>query len=314
MMAQRMVAMFAVLSLAILVSPALAQSSSEVYANACREAIGAISDFSCADGVVVPVTVDGKPLEPKPHMTCDRPALLDNGKESDGQCVPYSRILSLSTKTMQVAVMCRQKKIRTADSLEFDELDVIAHNPATGATCWFQALGKGGKPVDGAHVPSPTAENTLWNDPQATVHDRCGFCHDSGPMMYSPFVGQVWKVMPVNPLGSYFHVDPAHYGFENWPTLAFFPRDNTCTSCHRIGTQETCGQLTRWMTGLDIPPGADNAARMYPLSHAMPPGFDRTLTSWNEIYAASIAQIQSCCENPDQPSCRRTKIGAFPPG
>jgi len=300
-----------------LLVPADAQSTSDVYAKACREAIGAIPDFSCADGAIVPVTVDGQPVTPEPHQTCDRPALLDNGPQSDGQCVPYSRILSLSTKSMQVAVMCRQKKIRSAESLLYDELDIVAHNPITGATCWFQASPKNSQPIDGSHVSSPTAQNVsaVWNDPQTTATAGgvgCGTCHDAGPVMYSPFAGQVWRVMPVDPFGPYFHVDPGHYGFDQWPTLALGPRDNTCLGCHRIGVGETCGQLTRWMSGLDIPPGADAAARRYPLSHGMPPAIAQTLWSWEEVYAASVAEIRSCCQKPDQPTCNRTKIAGSP--
>jgi hypothetical protein len=217
---------------------------------------------------------------------------------------------------MQVAVMCRQKKIRSADSLDFDEIDVIAHNPATGATCWFQAVGKSETPVNGVHLVSPTAPapGAVWNEPQATAKDGCGACHDAGPFMYSPFVGQVWNVMPVDPFGPYFHVDPDRFGFSGWLTVALSPRDNTCLGCHRIGVGETCGQLTRWMSGSEIPPGADAVAQRYPLSHGMPPALDQTLQSWDEIYAASVAEIRSCCQRPDQASCNRTKIAASPHG
>jgi hypothetical protein len=296
--------------------PGHTQSSSDLYAKACREAIGAIPDFSCADGAVVPVTVDGMPVTPAPGQSCDRPALLDNGPQSDGQCVPYSRILSLSTKTMQVAVMCRQKKIRAASSLQYDELDIVAHNPTSGATCWFQASPSNGQPIDGSHVPSPTAQNvgTFWNDPATTAHDGCGMCHDAGPVMYSPFVGQVWQTLQVDPFGPYFHVDPDHFGFDRWPTWALNPRDNSCLGCHRIGVGETCGSLTRWMSGLENPPGADMRAKSYPLSHAMPPAIGQTLSSWDQVYAMSVSQIRSCCQKPDQPACNKTKISGAPPG
>jgi hypothetical protein len=310
---------FALMLLGVVVaaSGAAAQPNSPAaaYAKACREAIGPLPDFSCADGVVVPVTADGKNATPVAQMSCDRPALLDNGAGSDGQCVPHSRILSLSTKTMQVAVMCRQKRIRAADSLDYDEIDVVAHNPATGATCWFQALGTAGTPVSGTRVTSPTAvtPGAVWNPPQATARAGCGTCHDSGPFMYSPFVGQVWNVMPSDPFGPYYHVDPGHFGFSEWPTVALNPRDNACLGCHRIGVGETCGRLTRWMSGREVPPGADARARRYPLSHGMPPGFDATLQSWDTIYAASVNAIASCCQNPDQASCNKTKIIATPP-
>src|SRR5215472_12868337 len=177
------------------VCPARAQSPTEAYADACRKAIAPIPAFSCADGAIVPITVDGKPAEAKPGLECDRPALLDNGPKSDGQCVPNTRILSLSTQSAQVAVMCRQKHIRSRSSMLFDEIDVVAHNPATGATCWFQALGVGGGPVEGARVPSPTeaTNDKYWRTPHDVASDGCGLCHDNGPFMFSPFVGQVWN-------------------------------------------------------------------------------------------------------------------------
>jgi hypothetical protein len=129
------------------------QSQRNEYAKACRDAIGPVRAFSCADGAVVPITVNGEPVDPTANQTCDRPALLDNGDQSDGQCVPNSRIVSLSTATAQVTAMCRQKKMRDASSMQFDEIDVVAHNPTTGATCWFQAVPQSGRPVEGASVP-----------------------------------------------------------------------------------------------------------------------------------------------------------------
>jgi hypothetical protein len=287
-----------------------AQNPRQTYADACRAAIGDVPGFSCADGVEAPITIDGASVTDWAPPVCDRPALLDNGQGSDGQCVPHSRILSLSTGTAQIAVMCRQKKLRDAGSLDFEELDVIAHNPASGATCWFKAVGQGGAPVDGGNAPSPTAgsQGDFWDAPAMTASDRCGACHDSGPFMYSPFVGQVWEKMPVDPLGPYFQLDPAHFGFDRWPMDAIAPRDNACLGCHRIGTGQTCDTLTLWMTGRQIAPGSDDWARRFSASHAMPPNFDQTMKSWSEIYESSVDEIRSCCQKPSQQACNLTRI------
>jgi hypothetical protein len=287
---------------------AAAQTTSQRYAEACRVLIGPLPEFSCADGVPVPVTVDGVLVkDPKPQMECDRPALLDNGPDSDGQCVPHSRILSLSTETMMVSVMCRQKVIRDPASMDFDEIDVIAHDPATGATCWFQAKGSRDKPVGGLKVPSPTAatDNSFWEAPEIVADDGCGNCHDNDPFMYSPFVGQVWREVPVTPFGPYFHVGPE---FGAWPTKTFALRDNTCLGCHRIGQGETCGSLARRMTGKEHPQGADPFARRFAMSHAMPPGFGQGEAVWDIIYREAMAQIESCCAKPDQPACALTPV------
>ena len=310
-------------TLALLAPPADAQSPHEVYGAACAAAIAPIPGFDCAEGVTVPITVDGVRITDRAPETCDRPGLLDNGPGSDGQCVPFSRILNLSTETAQVSVMCRQKRLRSADSTEFDEIDVIAHNPATGATCWFQAKGAEGAPVNGAAVPSPTdpGAEAFWAPPETVVADDCGSCHDNDPFMYSPFVGQVWGHVPTNPLGPYAHVD-AGFGFADWPTHEMLPRDNTCLGCHRIGTGRlsppdpsaekpgSCGQLASWMTGAPVH-GADEAAQSYPLSHAMPPFFGLSEEAWEEVYGASVAEVQSCCADPTQPVCNMREIRSY---
>jgi hypothetical protein len=290
-------------------STVYAESDTTVYATACRVAIGKIPAFSCADGMPVPITADGAPVNAKPGLECDRPALLDNGPGSDGQCVPNSRILSLSTPSAQITVMCRQKHIRSSSSLLFDEIDVIAHNPATGATCWFQALGDKDAPVEG-RAPSPTqaADNRYWRAPRDVAATGCGLCHDAGPFVFSPFVGQVWDQMPVDPFGPYFHVDPRTFGFSAWPTSMIAPRDNACLGCHRIGVGASCGSLTLSMTGRATPVGADTWAKSFLGSHAMPPGFTESPAAWEGIYAASVDQIHSCCENPDQAFCSKSLL------
>ena len=294
-------------------TPASADSYAN-YAAQCRAQVGEIPAFSCADGVTIPVTVDGvTPTTYTTGMTCDRPALLPNGATSDGQCVPGSRILNLSTEVMQVSVMCRQKHIRPADSLAFDEIDVIAHDPSTGATCWFQASAPAGATLDGSSVPSPTndASAAFFNPPEDVVADGCGTCHDNDPFMYSPFVGQVWSHVPVNPFGPYYQVNAEGLNFDTWPTTQIQPRDSTCTGCHRIGVYETCGQLTEWATGLALPPGANSLASMYPLSHSMPPYHGQSEASWRVINGPSVAAISDCCLDPTQPMCNASQIERY---
>ncbi|MDO9526848.1 MAG: hypothetical protein Q7J57_15140 [Gemmobacter sp.] len=291
-------------------------SAADRYAAACKAEVGPLPAFSCADGVPVPILVNGQvPDAYVPQMTCDRPGLLSNdiglsNPPSDGQCVPHSRILDLSTPEMQVSVMCRQKRIRAADSMDFDEIDVIAHNPGTGATCWFMARGE---PVDGSRVPAPTdGLQGVWSPPEDVVADGCGSCHDNDPFMYSPFVGQVWGHVPTNPLGLYYHVD-AGVGFADWPATQIAPRDSTCTGCHRIGVAETCNSLTRLMTGKTPPEGADPLALAWPLSHAMPPEHGLSPAAWSVTHAASADALLACCANPDMPQCNASQIpGARP--
>ena len=298
------------LTLILLAAPLNAGTYAD-YANQCRAEVGEIPSFSCKDGEVVPITVNGQtPSQYFTDMTCDRPALLPNGSDSDGQCVPGSRILNLSDDSKQISVMCRQKHIRPDKSLNFDEIDVIAHNPTSGATCWFQASAVSGQSIDGTTVPSPTdpASHNFFNAPEKVVEDGCGTCHDNDPFMYSPFVGQVWGNVPTNPFGPYYHVDLPSLGFDAWPLTQILPRDSTCTGCHRIGVHETCGQLTDWATGQTIPPGANTLAASYPLSHWMPPYHNQTEKTWDVINQNSIVTLATCCLDPTQPMCHATEI------
>jgi hypothetical protein len=288
----------------------------EEYVLQCIEAVEEIADFSCGDGEIIPVTVNGEIISSDTFqvgMSCDRPSLLSNGHGSDGQCVPGSRIINLSTEAAQVSAMCRQKHNRPIESLLFDEIDVIAHNPSTGATCWFQAKADTPEtPLNGENVTSPTnlTGPDIWEDPASVAADGCGNCHDNDAFMYSPFVGQVWDEVPANPLGPYFHVG-GEFGFDQWPTQTFNLRDNTCVGCHRIGRMETCNMLTEWMTGGDIPEGADPLAQQYPLTYAMPPNHGLTRAAWSTFHSRSVAQIRSCCADPDQQMCGLTDLPKY---
>ena len=299
------------LVLLALASPAAAEQSFTDYAAQCAAQVTEIPAFNCGDGVLIPITVNGEvPAEYTKDMLCDRPGLLPNGEGSDGQCVPGSRVLDLSTSSMQISAMCRQKNIRSPfDALVFNEVDIIAHNPATGATCWYQAEAPAGTSIDGTLVPSPNAPGAedFWNPIDEVLKADCGGCHDNDPIMYSPFIGQVWEEIATDPLGLYYHVAP-EMGFGKWPTTALQPRDNTCLGCHRIGIQSTCSFLLEQATGLAPIDGADAWASTFPGNTFMPPLHGQTQAAWNTIFQSSVADLQSCCIDPDQAFCNASPI------
>jgi len=297
-------------------TPAAGQEAEfEAYAASCAAQVAEIPAIDCGEGVIVPITVNGvTPEQYSKDMTCDRPGLLPNGPDSDGQCVPGSRILDLSSNAVQITAMCRQKTIRNpVDALFFNEIDVIAHNPATGATCWFQAEAEEGQSIDGSNVPSPNSAGAadFWNPVEKVVKADCGGCHDNDPIMYSPFLGQVWSEIATDPLGLYFHIEP-EMGFGKWPTIALNPRDNTCLGCHRIGIQETCGALLEQATGAAPVPGADTYASTFPGNTYMPPDHALTQRAWATIFQGSVATLQSCCQDPSQQMCDAAPIPALP--
>lgn len=312
----------AILLGAALLLPTAVQAEETVleYGQACADAIADVPAFNCMDGTVIPITVDGEtPDKYTSGMDCDRPSLLPLGNK-DGQCVPYSRALLLTDGNAQITALCRQKKIRSEDSYYFDEVDLIAHSVKTGSTCWFQAEAKTDKGLDGRRVPPPNEKTppeghpsamAFWNAPAKTASDNCGHCHDSDPFMYSPFIGQVWEEVPTDPFGWY--ANDIGEAFQKWakPNALNTP-GNTCTGCHRIGSEFTCNQGMFEAAG-DIPPqNGDDWAKTYPGSHWMPPGNFHSESFWNITYRDAIDQLNTCCQNPDAPGCMVEPITGKP--
>ncbi len=295
------------------------------YGRECAKKVAPIPAFDCFDekkGAVVPITVNGAtPPRYDPQMTCDRPSLLyQAGENTDGHCVPYSRVLVLQDdKKAQISAVCRQKKIRDAASPLFDEIDIIAHNVETGSTCWFQAQApeplSPARGLNGRRVPPPDEETpprgqpaarTFWKSPAQTAKGNCISCHDSDPFMYSPFIAQTRK-LPADPFGKYTNDIGAAFQQWNKPS-SITTRGNTCTSCHRIGSLETCRRTVRESAGNAASPGSDDWAKRYPHSHWMPPGNAYTQAQWDVIYRESFDKILQCCVQPNGPGCRVTPI------
>ena len=303
----------------LLAAPAARAQTVMEYGAACASEAVAVPAFRCEDGTPVPITVNGSvPTEYTPGMSCDRPALLppDPGQKTDGQCVPYSRALVLRDDSLgQVSAFCRQKKIRSATSPLYDEIDVIAHNARNGNTCWFQATVPGplatDKGVDGRKVPSPTSVSSgpgfpdpakFWNAPAQTAKLTCVSCHDSGPFMYSPFIAQA-RAVPSDPFGPYNNDVGAV--FKAWPKAFGVSTDgNTCTGCHRMGNMESCHTTMYQSFGAKPVIGLDAWGHTYPQSHWMPPGDLKSEAQWHQAYDDSIARIGACCENPGAAGCK----------
>src|SRR6185369_11315607 len=141
--AMRFAGALAVILLQLCGGPALGEDITG-YAQECAARIAAVPAFDCTQGTEIPVTVDGKPPASNvPGMSCDRPSLLPPvpGETTDGQCLPYQRILKLrDDSTAQISAICRQKILRPAGTYLYDEVDIVLHGVASGSTCWFHAM------------------------------------------------------------------------------------------------------------------------------------------------------------------------------
>ena len=293
------------------------------YGQMCSEMIGAVPAFDCTKGEVVPITVNGQtPAEYSKGMSCDRPSLLEYGKNTFGQCTPYSRIHDLSYNdaqkgAVQITAFCRREFLRPPESPFYDEVDIVLHSVKSGATCWFHAEYKEGSSsgFDASRVPPPNevkpppgkvAANQFWWQPARTATKNCGGCHDADPFMFSPWIGQKWDKVPTDPLGKYHHLGP---DFAKWQSSSISTRDNTCVGCHRIGNQESCKSFIRWASGMGTPPPGGNAvANSYPLSHWMPVSNNQSREFWGNVHQGSVNELLTCCADPKNPICTITPI------
>lgn len=290
-------------------APALADSGSE-YARACQTTIAPIPAFDCMAGTEIAITVDGAvPPEYQPGMTCDRPSLLAGVENSLGgarkePCAPQSRALVLrDDRKAQIAVWCRQTKIRPPGTHLYDEINMVLHDVGTGSTCWFQAEAKPGSDgIDGRHVLPPGEPGNPWSTPEELNQGpmACTQCHDASPFMYSPYYAQA-NALPADPFGKY----TTDIGiFRDWPKpLSITTRGNTCTGCHRITTLQSCQTFTAMTYNPTKVEGLDGWGHRFPQSHWMAPGSLHSKDQWEVIYRESIAQIEACCGDPTRPEC-----------
>jgi len=310
----------AVILLQLCGGPALGEDITG-YAQECAAGIAAVPAFDCTQGTEIPVTVDGKPpTSYAPGMSCDRPSLLPPvpGETTDGQCLPYQRILKLrDDSTAQISAICRQKILRPAGTYLYDEVDIVLHGVASGSTCWFQALAPlpltAAHGLDGRHVPSPddgSRARDFWAPPAETAKGTCIFCHDAGPFLYSPFVAPT-GLLPADPFGRY--ANDIGDAFKAWPPpRSVATRDNTCTACHRIGSMNSCHRLMLQAAGAAPTEGLDGWGKLFPHSHWMPPGDLHSERQWDAIYAGSVAALAACCQDPGAPGCRLSPMPEAP--
>ncbi len=159
------------------------------HAQHCAERLGAIRPFSCFDGEIMPIKVNGAEIQPylsqqqaaaydfgtgTSQLRCDKPALLGLGNQ--GHCIPYARVGRLKTyredgsehPDVDTVFTCRRYVARLGQSTYagqvfdgsehplFEDIAVIQHNRVSGETCFFQMLKPGAAPIDGRRIPPPT--------------------------------------------------------------------------------------------------------------------------------------------------------------
>lgn len=218
----------------------------------------------------------------------------------------------------------------------FDDVGIIMQNEETGKSCFFQALGD--NTLLGKRVPPPTETDaewaaatsnelkaqgarpskTFWLSPMAISNIHCVSCHDSDPFMHSPWIDQVRTedgelMVPSIPDVPY-KIIGAGLGFERWSTAySVEPEGSKCTTCHRIGSMNTCRTWAKDAYPLHEDGVAPALSDFYvknfktqkflehPNHHWMPPPptKESAMPAWaNKLptYKASVAKLRECCD------------------
>lgn len=201
------------------------------YALNCEQHVGGrIPSFSCLDGSIIPI--DGPEEGP-----CNNPQILN------GQCWKYSRLGSLDSgdPDVQIRFLCRhynKASYRGDQDPIFNDIALIQHNKATGATCFFQSPSGYNRQHNGTRIPSPrTGDTRIWQPARVTAAQECVGCHDSRGFLKTPFVagvdGDDAIPRPGHPTGYYFPGDVTKY----WRAFQVSSNSSqTCSGCHVLGT------------------------------------------------------------------------------
>lgn len=343
----------------------------------CAERLGTVKPFSCFDGQIMPISVDGSVIPANlsaqqagqysfgnttaSQFACDRPALLGLG--SYGHCIPYARVGTLKSfkkdgtenPNVDTVFTCRHYTPRLGPSTwlgqsfdgsqfpGFEDVAMIMHDRVSGETCFFQMLDLNSK--DGRRIPPPTEPslpagapsyavkaNDFWLSPVAAASKNCNRCHDSDPWMHSPYIDQVRAAdgRPLVPSGAFGGGRSGKYsvigsrGFYNWQksqaiasTVTSDTNGKSCTSCHNIGSLNTCASWARQSAGVDLGPNLTAMAKTtFAYKYWMPPVDQgaHSFTEWQTSgFKRAAERLIDCCINPQQTGCSAAPVMTTPP-
>jgi hypothetical protein len=265
----------------------------QAYARACEADLGELpmfrggSTLDCAGGSemhVVPITVsdparpdtvvmtlDGAtttwPLRPDQVAAtrrCDKPAWLDYSGSANSQCSPFSRVGAFAnTKGTRVVVACRRTAARARDNATFDDVNMIAHNPISGHTCFFNSRIETSLRADAIPSPTSDAADAFWMDIRDVSTAHCTNCHDADPWIHTPWIDQLHGpdghvlIPRIGEDSAYtiktkysvfaresFVARSRNGDFATWEQPQHLASAGKCGSCHRIGSKAGAGSWT----------------------------------------------------------------------
>ena len=275
------------------------------YTAACEALLGTLPPLRCADGELVPVTVtrDGhaqvvtRLADLEDGFRCDRPSGLSG-------CVPGSRlVVSQTSRGVPVVLVCRQYDEHPGDADRYDQIGVIASDPASGATCFWSTPEDGlrrGDPVPRPGSPDDVGwgERSFWYTWEELKGNACVACHDHDAWVQDPWI-QGFGV-PAGRPDRYHVVAQAALGWT-FPDDLVHPDAAPCASCHplRRGSCELSMDATG-RTTWTMP--VSSAAMTWPASRWMD-SYDPAVmaarypseAAWEAQWGAAADTIAACC-------------------
>jgi hypothetical protein len=238
-------------------------AAAQCYACRCKDAfdgwLPSPAELQCGAGVEVEVFASVDDQATAPVARDEYPSHCNNPSLFQMDCGKHARYGVIERGDVEVRFLCRHFNVSGPPSNTYDLVGVIGQNRRTGATCvWDAAI-----PLDDTSVPDLdiTAATVQTREAFAanfvrTYGYECVYCHDNDPFIYTPYLKSVGWQTNTYTTGPYgfvqFDGTIAATGMQH---LVGPPVVQSCTSCHRISSGETCRLFARDAVGRGVADG-----------------------------------------------------------
>ena len=246
-----------------------------------------------------------EPTEPG-VIRCANPSLLT------GSCRQGSKLGHLTHDDVSVYWICRDPYLEVDGRVLYHDMAVIGHNARTGATCFWDDVDDvvhedDAPPLDLAEASEQERARSIeWFG--YSDGSNCITCHDHDPFIYTPYLqSTTWSSIAADK-GPYHAVDLDGSARPTDVAHLVSAPAAPCTSCHRLGSNETCsffapdtlGDLKINAHESEVHDATDPNSPHWRLAYWMPGGthaFD-DFAQWDATYGEAREHILRCCENP----------------
>ncbi len=280
-----------------------------------------VDELQCANGVSIvsynaELSDTDHVLDPTPpgEHRCANPSLLT------GSCRQGSKLGQITHDDVSFYWICRDPYLDYDGSVLYDDMAIIGHNMRSGATCFWDDVDDvihedDAPPLDLLEASEEERARSVelfhYND-----GSNCITCHDHDPFIYTPYLQSTeWRSVAADK-GPYHVV-----GLDGRPRSTGImhlvsERADACTSCHRLGSDNTCSYFAPDSLGIkkndsydsQVHQAAEPGSPYWRLAHWMPGGTEELadFVDWDAQYGDARAHVLECCESPgvDVGDCR----------